>query len=73
MADVPVATSDLYKLHDALGQAAAFHEHRDRMNATLHLAKEPRFSPLTSEVMAAYDRIAAIIESDEFTEAISDA
>lgn len=29
-------------------------------------------APLTSEVVAAYERLAAIIESDEFTEAISD-
>lgn len=71
MSKVEVDTSDLYKLHDALGHAAAFHEHRDRMNATLHLANEPRFSPLTSEVMAARERVEAIIESDGFTEAIS--
>lgn len=62
MADkAQVDVSDLQKLHDALGKAVEFHTHRDRMNAALHLASETRFSPLTSSLIAEYERLSMIL------------
>jgi septation ring formation regulator EzrA len=59
-----VQESDLLKLRDAITNAEEFHQLRDRMNAQLHLARETRYSPLTSELSAAHDRITAIIEGE---------
>ena len=58
-----VDDSDLWKIHDVLLRAVEHHQHRDAANAALHLAKETRLSPLTSELSAALDRVKAIIES----------
>lgn len=57
---VQVELSDLQKIEDALSEAYTHHYHRDRMNATLHLAKEVRFSPLTSMLSSELDRVRAI-------------
>lgn len=56
-----VALVDLEKIRDALLDAAAFFQHRDDMNAHVHLAKQTRISPLTSKVLAAEERLSSII------------
>lgn len=53
--------SDVLKILDALKGNEEFHRHRDMMNSALHLARETRFSPLTSETIAARERLEAII------------
>lgn len=60
--------ADLEKLLDTLNHAADFFEHRDRMNAKVHLATEVRFSPLTSEVLAARDRVVNLVLEGESEE-----
>lgn len=47
---------DFKKIYRALLKAAEYHQHRDRMNAAVHLADETILSPLTSELMAASRR-----------------
>lgn len=49
--------SDLLKIRDALEANERFHSHRDLMNADLHLAKDCRFSPITTITTAAIQRI----------------
>lgn len=61
--DMEVHQSDLEKVLDALKNAAEHHVYRDRMNGSLHLAKEVRFSPLTSELIAARERVEALLEA----------
>ena len=56
-----IEQSDALKISDALQAASAFLEARDRMNAQVHLAREVRFSPLTSEVVAARDRLGLLL------------
>ena len=56
-----VHRSDLEKVLDALRNAAEHHIYRDRMNGSLHLAKEVRFSPLTSELVSARERVEALL------------
>lgn len=56
-----VEHSDLEKLADALRNATKFLRARDEMNAVVHLAEHVRYSPLTSEVEAAYERCRGII------------
>src|SRR3990172_4523909 len=58
---VNIEQSDALKISDALQAASAFLEARDRMNAQVHLAREVRFSPLTSEVVAARDRLGLLL------------
>ena len=53
--------SDLYKLHDALHGAFEFLKYRDLMNGAVHLAKDCRYAPLTSNVDAALNRIKQLI------------
>ena len=53
--------SDAKKILDALTVAAEHHVYRDRMNGSLHLAKEVRFSPLTSELISARERLEALL------------
>ena len=53
--------SDLQKILDVLVRNADFHKGRDQMNAAAHLARETRFSPLTSETFAAVERLDAIL------------
>lgn len=57
-----VDDSDLWKIHDALHAAFEHHKYRDVSNGYLHLAKETRYSPLTSELGAALDRVKLILE-----------
>lgn len=45
---IEVEQSDAQKILDALLANSAYHEMRDKANANLHLAKEVRFSPLTT-------------------------
>ena len=52
-----VDRSDLEKLRDPLVHAVRHHKARDVMNAELHLARETRWSPITSELEAALDRL----------------
>lgn len=58
---IEVDTSDLLKTRDVLRAAVAFHLHRDHSNAALHLAKETRHSPLTSNLQAELDRLDNIL------------
>ncbi len=55
-----VAASDLEKICDALADACAFLRKRDEMNAHVHMAREVRYSPLTTTVMAATERLQTI-------------
>jgi hypothetical protein len=59
---VPVDVSDLEKIGDALNAAAVFFERRDQMNAAVHLAGQPRYSPITSNVQAEAARVGRILE-----------
>lgn len=56
--------SDVEKVLDAVVHAAEHHTYRDRMNGCLHLAKEVRFSPLTSELMSARERLQKLLTED---------
>lgn len=60
-----VHRSDLEKIHDTLVIAAEHHVHRDEMNGCLHLAKQVRLSPLTSELCAARDRVEALLSTSK--------
>jgi hypothetical protein len=60
-----VHRSDIEKVLDALIHAAEHHVYRDRMNGSLHLAKEVRFSPLTSELIAARERLEKLLAEDD--------
>jgi hypothetical protein len=60
-----VDRSDLSKLFDVLEAAYRHHRARDESNGVLHLAKETRYSPLTSELSAALDRLKGLLESPE--------
>lgn len=57
---IEIELSDLQKIRDVLKKAHEHHDFRDRMNATLHLASEVRFSPLTSELASALGRLVNI-------------
>ena len=56
--------SDVEKVLDVVMHAAEYHVYRDRMNGSLHLAKEVRFSPLTSELIAARERLEKLLVED---------
>ena len=58
---VIVDDSDLAKIQDVLVRVSAYHRLRDQMNAHLHLATEVRYSPLTSELQAAMERMDGIV------------
>lgn len=60
-----VSRSDLEKILDTLVAAKRFFEHRDKMNAEVHLAREVRFSPLTTETAAQCDRVRAMLEGKD--------
>ena len=53
--------SDALKLLDALAANEQFHRFRDNMNGAVHLAKETRLSPLTSETIAARERLSTLM------------
>ena len=57
-----VDKSDLWKILDVLKGNEEFHRARDAMNSALHLARAVRFSPLTTETIAARERLQKIIE-----------
>ena len=61
---IKVHRSDLEKILDVLTVAARHHEARDESNALLHLSTSTRFSPLTSELMAERDRVAALLKEE---------
>ena len=54
--------SDLLKVLDILKANEEFHRNRDLMNGSIHLAKEVRFSPITSETISAVERIEQLLE-----------
>ena len=58
---IEIDKSDLLKILDALKGNEEFHTNRDRMNGVLHLAKEVRYSPLTSETIAARERLEKLL------------
>lgn len=57
MATITINKSDLLKILDALKGNEEFHRKRDEMNGAVHLAREVRYSPLTSETIAARERL----------------
>jgi putative hemolysin len=56
-----IGINDLVKVLDVLERARTFHKRRDEMNAEVHMAAEVRYSPLTSELSAACDRLYGFI------------
>lgn len=54
---VQIDCSDFYKILDALKANEEFHINRDKMNGAVHLAKEVRYSPLTTETINARERM----------------
>jgi hypothetical protein len=54
--------SDLLKIMDSLKSNEGFHRHRDLMNGAIHLAREVRFSPITSETIAARERLESLLK-----------
>jgi len=56
-AKMTVERAGLEKVHDALMEAFEFLKYRDLMNARIHLAREVRFSPITSMVETELDRV----------------
>lgn len=67
MAEVRIDEADALKIFDALTEAGAFLQRRDEMNARVHLARETRYSPLTTTVIAARDRLDELIEREAQT------
>ncbi len=59
---IEIDVSDLLKIRDALEIANRFFQKRDEMNASIHLATEIRYSPITSIVLAAHDRCFRLLE-----------
>lgn len=55
--------SDLEKVLDTLERNRNFLKRRDEMNAELHLAREVRYSPLTTETMGQCDRVRTMLEN----------
>ena len=55
-----IHASDFQKILDVLKANEEFHRKRDEMNLTL--AKEARFSPLTSETISARERLESLLE-----------
>lgn len=64
MGTITVNESDLLKILDALKGNEEFHRKRDEMNGAVHLAREIRYSPLTSETIAARERLQKIINEE---------
>jgi len=59
---IKIDESDLLKILDCLKANEAFHVNRDNMNSALHLASTIRYSPLTSETIAARERIELLLK-----------
>lgn len=62
MGDILVTKADLLKILDVLKVNEDFHRSRDVMNGTIHLAKEVRYSPITSETISARERVEKLLE-----------
>lgn len=60
MSTVPVQSADLEKILDVVKVALRHHEYKDRMNATTHMTPV-RFSPLTTNLKLATERLEALI------------
>jgi hypothetical protein len=60
-----VSKSDLLKILDVVKLNEDFHYNRDKMNGAVHLARQVRFSPLTSETIATRERIENILADNE--------
>lgn len=60
---IEVERSDLEKVQDALVAAHRFFVNRDTMNASVHLAENVRYSPLTSQVEAETERLTEILRA----------
>ncbi len=56
-----VEESDLAKVMNILVRNVGFHTYRDKMNAELHMSREVRYSPLTSETQCEVDRLNSIM------------
>ncbi|MCA1799826.1 MAG: hypothetical protein LC650_00845 [Actinobacteria bacterium] len=52
--------SDLEKIQDAVLAAHRYHHSRDNMNAAQHLGT-PRYSPLTSVLLLAAERLESLV------------
>ena len=63
--NINVDDSDLHKILDVLRDNELFHKHRDIMNGQIHLAKETRYSPITSETMSAKERLELILSKQK--------
>lgn len=66
MEELAVKVSDLQKVLDALVSTHKFLKLRDEMNAEVHLAREVRYSPLTTTVAAQCDRVRMILSDGGF-------
>jgi len=49
--------ADVLKVRDIVQRAHTHHAARDSANAHLHLAEHVRYSPLTTELAAAHERL----------------
>ncbi len=56
-----VESSDMLKIFDALAKANSYFVKRDEMNAAIHLADTARYSPITSTVESAKERLGHIL------------
>lgn len=59
---VDIDKSDLEKILDTLKANEEFHRHRDMMNGAVHLAKETRLSPLTTETISQRERVQFLLQ-----------
>jgi len=57
--------SDLQKIRDALTINVEFHRARDEMNGAIHMAREVRWSPITSQTMAELERVNTLMKQGE--------
>ena len=62
--------SDLQKILDTVEAAYRHHQRKDEMNSETHLARETRYSPLTSSLGAAVDRLQRMIEESKSPEGV---
>jgi len=60
---IEVDESDLAKIFDVLVLNEVFHTNRDQMNAATHRAPQVRFSPITTETIAARERLDLILST----------
>lgn len=65
---INIDRSEAYKILDALRENELFHQRRDEMNSQIHLAKEVRYSPITTITMAAVERFFSLVNDIDFEE-----